>query len=175
MELATYIHALTGNGTSSLLVYGRCSHQLSHLAGQCAKHFIVYIRLLHLREKNNHQEYSIQCFNIWFCPYWCGSVGWVLSCKLKGHWFNSWWVHVPGLWVRSLVGGIQKAADHCFSLTSMSLSLSSSLPLSLKINKWNLKKYLILNCCPSVSGSPTLTLPRPFSCWISGVMWLCCS
>ena len=35
----------------------------------------------------------------------CGSAGWVLFCRAKGHWFHSRLGHVPGLWVRSLVGG----------------------------------------------------------------------
>ena len=34
--------------------------------------------------------------------------------------------HLPGLQVQSLVGTIWKATDRCFSLTSMSLFLSSS-------------------------------------------------
>ena len=29
-------------------------------------------------------------------PYWCGSVGWVCSHKLKGHVFDSQSGHMPG-------------------------------------------------------------------------------
>ena len=66
-----------------------------------------------------------------FSSGWCGSVDWVQACDLKGHQFDSQWGHVPGLWVRSPVGGAWEATTHwCFSS-----SLSSSLPFSLKINK----------------------------------------
>ena len=62
---------------------------------------------------------------------WCGSVGWALACKPKGHWFDSQSGHMPGLQARSPVGGTQEATTHwCFSP-----SLSPFLPLSLKINK----------------------------------------
>ena len=46
-----------------------------------------------------------------FSPDWCGSVGWVLSPKPKGHWIESHSGHMPGLWARSLVGGVQEAAN----------------------------------------------------------------
>ena len=63
-------------------------------------------------------------------PGWCGSVDWVPACEPKRHWFNSPSGHMPRLWARSLVGGLQKATNGCFSPY-----LSPSLPLSLKINK----------------------------------------
>ena len=41
-----------------------------------------------------------------------GSVGWALFCRVKGHWFDSWSGHMPGLWVRSPVGGAREATIH---------------------------------------------------------------
>ena len=38
-----------------------------------------------------------------FCPDQYGSVGWGLSCKVKGRWFDSWSGHTPGLWAQSPV------------------------------------------------------------------------
>ena len=79
------------------------------------------------------------------CPGWCGSVDWAPACKAKGRCFDSQSGHMPGLWARSLVGGVWEATNECFSCTSMFLSsLSSSLPLSLKINKYIQKKRLIV-------------------------------
>ena len=46
------------------------------------------------------------------CPGCCGSVDWVLACKLRDYHFNSLLGHVPGLWARSPVGGMQEAATH---------------------------------------------------------------
>ena len=63
-------------------------------------------------------------------PGWCGSVDWVLACKLKGRWFDSQSGHMPGLWARSPVRGVWGDA-----LMFLSLSLSPSLTLSLKVNK----------------------------------------
>ena len=48
---------------------------------------------------------------------WCGSVGWVLSCKLKGRQFNSQSGHMPGLQTKS-------------QLMFLSLSFSLSSPRS---------------------------------------------
>ena len=70
--------------------------------------------------------------------YWCGSVGWASCCKLKCYRFNSWSGYMPGLWARSLVGGMKKeATDYCFPHTEMFLFLFSSFPspFSLKLNK----------------------------------------
>ena len=51
-----------------------------------------------------------------FCPGGCGSVDWALACEPKGRWFDSQSGHMPGLWVRSPVGGAQEATTHwCFS------------------------------------------------------------
>ena len=75
------------------------------------------------------------------CPNWCGLVGWVLSCKVKGHWFDSQSGHVPGLWVWFPVRHIREAASWCFSFTSMFLffSFSPASPLSkIKLKSlWN--------------------------------------
>ena len=49
------------------------------------------------------------------------------ACELEGH--------VPGLWARSPVGGVQEATSQC-----LSPSLSPCLPISLKINNKNLLK-----------------------------------
>ena len=38
------------------------------------------------------------------CPGQCGSIGWALSCKLKGSRFDSWSGHMPVSRVWSLVG-----------------------------------------------------------------------
>ena len=71
-----------------------------------------------------------------FGPGWHGSVDWAQDCKAKGRWFNSQSEHMPGLWARSPVGVAWEATTHwCFSP-----SLSSSLPLSLKIYKIFKKK-----------------------------------
>ena len=67
-----------------------------------------------------------------------GSMGWVSSCKGKGRGFNSQLGHVPACGPRTRGVGTWEAADECFSGTSMFLSLSSSLPLSLKMNFKNI-------------------------------------
>ena len=65
-----------------------------------------------------------------------GLVGWALSCKVKGHRFDSCSEHTPGLWVWSLVGARTRGNRLMFlSHTDVSPSLSSSLLLSLKIKK----------------------------------------
>ena len=48
------------------------------------------------------------------------------SCKWKVCWFNSQSGNMPGLWARSLVGGVGEATNQCFSCTLMFLSLSYS-------------------------------------------------
>ena len=63
-------------------------------------------------------------------PDWRGSMGLPLSWEQKDHWLDSQSGHRPGFQARSLVGGIHKATDGCFSS-----SLSPSLSLCLKINK----------------------------------------
>ena len=57
-------------------------------------------------------------------PGWCGSVGWVLACEPKDHWFSSWPGHMPGLQAKSLVGGVQKATNPLH----IEVSLPSFLP-----------------------------------------------
>ena len=59
-----------------------------------------------------------------------GWVDWVLACEPKGLQFNSQLEHMSG--ARSPVGGAEETTTHwCFSLF---------LPLSLKVNKYNVKK-----------------------------------
>ena len=63
-------------------------------------------------------------------------MDWELACEPRGYRFDSQSGHMPGLWVKSPMGGVRGATTHrCFSP-----SLSPSLPLSLKTNKQNLKK-----------------------------------
>ena len=82
------------------------------------------------------QTLTQRCIESWESPGWYGSVDWVPVCEPNGCQFNSQSGHMPGLWARSPVGDAQEATTHwCFSP-----SLSPSLPLSLKINKLNLKK-----------------------------------
>ena len=70
-------------------------------------------------------------------PDQCGSVGWVSSCKGKGHGFDSRSGSVPGLQARPQLGCVREATHQCFSHTSTFLSSSFSLPsLSLKTNKY---------------------------------------
>ena len=69
------------------------------------------------------------------CSGWCGSVDWVPTCKSKGCWFDSRSGHIPGLWARSSVGGVQEATNQCISPTSVLLSLLFSLPSLLSKNK----------------------------------------
>ena len=67
---------------------------------------------------------------------WCGSVDWAPVCEPKGRQLDSQLGHKPGLWARSPVGDMWEATTHwCFSP-----SLSPSLALSLKINKYIPKK-----------------------------------
>ena len=68
------------------------------------------------------------------CPDQCGWAVWVMSLKAKGCWIDSWSAHMPGLWVHRF----SPQLGHVWE-TSVFLSLSL-LPLSLKINKSNLKK-----------------------------------
>lgn len=76
-------------------------------------------------------HYSIVIAKNW-CPDWCGSVDWLPTCKLKGHWFHSQSKTHIGLQARSPVEDTREAAIHwCFSPF-----LSPSLPFSLKVNKY---------------------------------------
>ena len=83
-------------------------------------------------------------------PNQCGSVGWATSRKQKGHGFYSWSGHMPGLQAESpCMMGMQEATHQCFCGTLMFLSLSPSIPLSLKRNeipkKTKTNKQTILN------------------------------
>ena len=69
------------------------------------------------------------------CPDQCGSVGWALSYKEKGCRFDSWSRHMPERWVRSPIGVRTRCNRSMFFLILTFLSLSHSLPISLKINK----------------------------------------
>ena len=44
-------------------------------------------------------------------PGWCGSGDWVLACEPKGCRFDSQSGHIPALWARSPVGGMQEATN----------------------------------------------------------------
>ena len=57
-------------------------------------------------------------------PHSWGSVGWALFCKARGHWFDSWSGHMPGLWVWSLVGVHTRGNWMMFLCTLMFVSLS---------------------------------------------------
>ena len=82
-------------------------------------------------------------------PGWCGSVDWELTCKPKGHQFNSRSGYVPGLQAR-----LSRGISYASSFLSLSGSLahkgfSPSLPVSLKINEENVlnnHKSHILTC-----------------------------
>ena len=66
-------------------------------------------------------------------PDWQGSVGWASARKAKGHQFDSCSGPVPGLWMRSPFGIRTRDNRWAFlSRVSVSLTLSPSLPLSLK-------------------------------------------
>ena len=77
---------------------------------------------------------ALYLLNLWFlnvfvkifieCADWYSSVGWV-SCKPKGHWFESRSGHSPGLCARCPVGGACERQP-----VDVSLSLSPSLLLS---------------------------------------------
>ena len=58
----------------------------------------------------------------------CGSVGWALSCKAKGRWFDSQSGHMPGLLPSPPQGTLWEATDRFFTHTSIFFSLSFSLP-----------------------------------------------
>ena len=78
-------------------------------------------------------------------PDWCGSVGWALSHKLKGHLFNSQSGHMPGLGARFPVRGVRDVIDVSLVHQSFSPSLSISLTFSLKVNKYSLQNKEIEN------------------------------
>ena len=89
------------------------------------------------KEIHNHMQFDFSVGNVTkiyqaLKKSMCSDWGWVLSCKPKGHRFDSQWGHMPGLWARSLLGGKQEATDQCFSVTSMFLSLFLPFPHFLK-------------------------------------------
>ena len=47
-------------------------------------------------------------------PACCGSVGWASFSKAKGHQFDSWSQHLPGLWVQSPLE-VHTRGGRCFS------------------------------------------------------------
>ena len=57
------------------------------------------------------------------CPGWCGSVDWVPACEPKGHRFDSQSGHMPRLWARPPVVGMQEATTHGHSFLPPFLSL----------------------------------------------------
>ena len=65
---------------------------------------------------------------------WCGSGDWALACTQKGHWFDSWLGHVPGLWARSPGGSRQTQPIDDF-LTHQCSFFFFSLPSPLSKNK----------------------------------------
>ena len=73
-------------------------------------------------------------------PGWRGSVGWESSHQAKGHWFDSWSGHTClGCGFGPQLGCKWEAADWCFFLTSMFLSLLFSLLSLLSKKLINLK------------------------------------
>ena len=90
--------------------------------------FKVILKIATLLKKKSNESITLSLIRN-FGPGWCGSVGWVPACELKGHKFNSQSGHMSGLWARFPVGGAWEATSRCFS-PSFSLS-----PPFLKINK----------------------------------------
>ena len=90
----------------------------------------IWISFPFLLQNKNFQEMETICIKYsGISPGWCGSVDWVLACESKGGLFDSWSGHMPGLWARSLVGGVWEVTDgQCISRTLMFLSPSFSLP-----------------------------------------------
>ena len=79
--------------------------------------------------KDSQAQYTSQQNWPW-SPNWCGSVWWALSCQ-----FDSCSGHMPWLRARSPFGGMWEATDRFLLYIDVSLPLSPSFPLSLKINK----------------------------------------
>ena len=72
---------------------------------------------------------------LWYSIDQCGSVFWASSCKAKSHWFDSSQGMCLGCRFSPLTGCVEEATDRYFSLTSMFLSISFSLPSPLSKNK----------------------------------------
>ena len=80
----------------------------------------------------NKADYGPSQSGVFYFP--SSSLDSVPACEPKDRQFDSQSGHMPGLQARIPVGGTWEATTHgCFSP-----SLSPSLPLSLKINKYNL-------------------------------------
>ena len=89
-------------------------------------------------------------------PGCCGSVSQALSCKPKGHWFNS----CSGLWIQYVVKVLRKTTNSCsLSHQCFSPSLSPSLPLSLK--KSCTQKATFSQQCPTCGLWATCSLGWP--------------
>ena len=76
------------------------------------------------------------------CLVWLSC--WVLSCRLKGCWFNSWAGKVPGLQVWSSAG-VCARGNWLIFLFHIDVSLPLFLPLFLSLWKYKIKKYLKSN------------------------------
>ena len=82
--------------------------------------------------KCEHLNNILLCLKQEYGPEQCGSVTWAMSCKAKRRWLDSWshaWVEgsVPGQGVYERQPIDVSVSHQCFSL-----SLSPSLPISLK-------------------------------------------
>ena len=76
-----------------------------------------------------------------FIPCWCGSVDRVLTCEVKGHWFNSQSGACLGCGPHPQFGARERQLiDVSLTHRYFSPSLSPFLPLSVKINKQSLKQ-----------------------------------
>ena len=100
--------------------------------------------------ERNLSWYNLQVSRAGSSPDWCGSVGWVSSCKVKGCWFDSWSGHMPGLWVQTPVG-VCTGGNWSMFVSHIDLSLLLSLPpfpsLQKYINKIFFKKEQDANVC----------------------------
>ena len=81
---------------------------------------------------NNKMAINTYLSTIESSPGWCGSVGWVLACKLKGLWFDSWSGHMPGSWARYPVEGHKRQPIDVSLEHRCSFPFSLPSPLSLK-------------------------------------------
>ena len=91
------------------------------------------------------------------CPGWCGSVHWVWSLNPKGRQLDSWSRHVPELQARTPAGNRQMFLSH-FNVFP---HLSSSLPLSLKLNKIFFKKKMSKTQCYLLLSSLLKAVLKP--------------
>lgn len=94
----------------------------------------------------------------------CDSVGWASSRAPKAGGCHFMPGHMPRLWARPLVGGIQDAAD--VSLSSMFLSLSSSPILPVKSIKKNLKTSKLKKKNTFCNHKSSFVCPSTSSKWL---------